>query len=128
MSKQSHKHYGLAVYEVDGEEWAVGTEAQAQKAAETYVADTLWAFNADYLINYMPNGMTSEAVMAIQESLSEGANDAILALVGAKKKKLIKDAIASDGRGHMLAGYDGREWDSDDIEGLPRGKVAYRIN
>lgn len=126
--KLDRDHYGLAVYEsADGSEYAVGTNLQAKKAAAVYIRDSLWAFNSDFLEKYVPNGVTSYVLSKLQEQC-ESANDAIVQLVGDRLKRLIEDAILADGLGHFLSPYDGKESDSEDIEGLPSSKIAFRIN
>ena len=128
--KTSWKHYGLDVYEVDGQEWAVGTEAQANRAAREYVLDSLWAFNSDFIARQV--GLTSEeekALKKLQTEMSEDANSLVRRIIGERNlNRFAIDAIDADGRGHFLSGYDGEERASDEIEGLPHGKLAYRIN
>jgi hypothetical protein len=125
--KKDYDHYGLAVYEsTDGGEYAVGTEAQSQKAAAAYIRDSLWAFKSDFLEDYVPKGVTADVLGLIQEKCESG-NDALAELVGKRLKKLTEDAIKADGRGHFLSSYNGEEMDSEDIEGLPPGKLAFRI-
>lgn len=128
MSKSAYKHYGLDVYEADGgHEYAVGTDKQADKAAREYVRETLWAFRTSFLARFVPEGVGEDILSIVQEKC-ESSNEAIARLVGDKLGDLIDEAIQSDGRGHLLSPYDGNEIDSDDIDGLPSGKVAYRLN
>jgi hypothetical protein len=130
MSKLSWKHRGLDVYEVDGQEWAVGTAQQANRAAREEILDSLWAFNSSFLARFI--GLTNEeekALRKMQEEMSEGANSIVRRMVGERNlNHLVEEAINADGRGHFLASYDSEEHESDEIEGLPRGKFAYRIN
>jgi hypothetical protein len=129
-TKLGWKHYGLDVYEVDGEEWAVGTDAQATRAAREDILDHLWAFNASFIGRLV--GLTDaeeKALEKMQRDLSEDANALVRRIVGERNiDKLVREAIREDGRGHFLSGYDGEERESDEIEGLPKGKFAYRQN
>lgn len=128
MSKASHKYYGLDVYEADGgREYAVGTDKQADEAAREYIRETLWAFKTSFLARFVPESISTDILRVLQERY-EGSNEAIARLVGDRLGDLIDEAIQSDGRGHLLSPYDGNEIDSDDIDGLPSGKVAYRLN
>lgn len=128
MSKAQYKYYGLDVYEVEGgREYAVGTDKQADRAAREHIRETLWAFKTSFLARFVPEGIGEDTLSIVQERC-ESSNEAIARLVGDKLGDLIDEAIQSDGRGHLLSPYDGNEIDSDDVEGLPRGKVAYRLN
>jgi hypothetical protein len=129
--KLGWKIYGLDVYETEnGQEWAVGTAAQADRAARENILDSLWAFNASFIAGLV--GLTSEEEKALkdfQEKLSEGANSIVRRIIGERNiNQLVKVAIKADGRGHFLSSYDSEEHDSNEIEGLPKGKLAYRIN
>lgn len=127
VEKLNYSHYGLPVYKVDGVEWAyAATDAAAYRACRAYIYDTVWAFNADFLVRYMPKGVTKEVVEAIQKNGSEDANEPIFAMLRNKRKFLI-EAISADGRGHFLSGYDGHERDSKEVEGLPKKGYAYRV-
>jgi hypothetical protein len=130
--KKKWDYYGLAVYETaGGQEWAVGTEAQVARAARENILDHLWAFRPEFIARYA--GLDDRAVNALGEmmgKLSEDANPIVRKLIGSDRNlsKLVRDAISVDGRGHYLAQYDGHERDSDEVEGLPRGKIAFRLN
>lgn len=129
--KLSYDHYGLDVYETeDGKEWAVGTEAQANRAAKEDILEHLWAFNSSFIAKAV--GLTDEeekGLALMQKELNEGANALMRRIIGERNiDRLVRDAIKADGRGHFLSGYDSEERDSNDIEGLPRGKLAYRMN
>lgn len=103
-------------------EWDVYTEEEADEAAADYIRESLWAFNADFLAAYMPEGIDAREIEAIRGDRCEDANPAFLALVADRQADLIRDAIAADGRGHFLSGYDGEE-----IE-LGGDLFAYRVN
>lgn len=132
MGKLDYSHYGLAIYETDGgEEYAVGSERECQVAAIAYCRDTLWACRTGYLASYLGwDDAVTKAIARMQEDLCEDANPIIAKLIGSGKdiELFCQDMIDCDGRGAFLASYDGEEIDSDSIEGLPRGLIAYRIN
>lgn len=100
------------------QEYLILTDEEADEAAEEYIEESLWAFQADFLSAYI-NRLRPEHIRKIQE-LYEDANEPIQALVGDRFDELVQDAIASDGRGHFLSPYDGEEnevWpDSDEIK------------
>ena len=132
MDKKNYDVYGLAVYVADdGNEYAVGTDKQANKAAYEAAYQSLWAFRPSYILGHLPiSGRAAElaeiALENMQSNLSEDAAPIIELLLGKKLRSFLVDAIDADGRGHFLNQYDGEEYDSDDIPGLPRGKFAYR--
>lgn len=121
------KYYGqLPIIEVNGEEWAIAlTEEDATRAAEEYVEEVVWAFDADYLQDI--TGIPEEMFRAVQDKC-ERANDAILACIEATCGiESFKDhAIADNGRG-ALSGYNGveEEFQLEDREDI---SYAYRIN
>lgn len=130
-TKKSYDHYGLAIYETEEGEFAVGTHAQAMKAARANILDSLWAFNSDFIARFAGlDDRAAAAVRKMQEDMSEDANEIVKRLIGGpgKLNKFVAEAIRADGLGHFLSGYDGEERRSDDIEGLPKGKLAFRIN
>lgn len=90
------------------ESYLVLTDEEADKKAAEYIKDSLWAFRPSFLKSYVPEEVDEEIIKIIQEKC-ESANGAMLRLVGSDLEKLIEDAIAADGRGHFLSGYDGNE-------------------
>lgn len=99
---------GDDVYDADGGEYRVLTDGEADEATVEDIRDSLWAFNASFLVDYLPDGVGEEIIEALRPQC-EGANEAILSMVGNRFNDLVKGAIAADGRGHFLSGYDGEE-------------------
>lgn len=114
----------------DGTLWLVGSEREADKAAKEYVLDSLWAFRASFIANFADlDDATEKAIEKMQREMSEDANPLIRRIIGESNlNKFVKTAIQADGRGHFLSPYDGEEVDSDDVPGLPKGKLAYRLD
>jgi len=108
--------WGGEAVEADGGEYRVFTDSEADRACRSYIRDTLWAFNADFLIGFtnLPNDAV-EMISNFQESKAEDSNEAIYSLVEDKFNSLVKDAILSDGRGHFLSPYDGEEIEEGDF-------------
>jgi hypothetical protein len=90
------------------------SDEEVNDACREYIGETLWAFNADFLANYMPAGLTSDDVEALRGDRCEDVNDAFRALVGDRFEDLVSDAVAADGAGHFLATYDGEEHENAD--------------
>ena len=95
-------------FEGAGGEWMVLTEDEADIIAGDYIRESLWAFNADFISDYLPEGVGIEVIEALQPQC-ENCNDAILSMVGDNLDNLINDAVAADGRGHFMDSYDGDE-------------------
>ncbi len=100
------------MFEAESEDWLILTDEEADTMAHERIKEDLWAFRAEFLLAYMPDGMTVEAIQAIQEQLCEDASPSFLSMVGDRLDELVSDAICSDGRGHFLSSYDGNEVDS----------------
>lgn len=94
---------------IDGQEYLVLTDDDADAECAERIKDSLWAFNYHFLAAHSKaiSAMGEKAFRAIQEQC-ESANDAVEAMVD-DLDALIEDAIACDGRGHFLSGYDGEE-------------------
>lgn len=112
-----------------GMEWLILTDDEADARVRENVERDLWAFNADFLAAYMPEGIDAAEINAIRGDRCEDANAAMVALVKAADDdgldRITEDAIQADGRGHFLAGYDGHECEFDHAGRL---WYAYRTN
>jgi hypothetical protein len=100
--------YGENAYRYGSWEYLVLTDEEADKATAQDIEQGLWAFNASFLVSFLPDGVGEEVIEALQPQ-GEGANDAIRSMVGDRFEDLVSEAISADGRGHFLAGYDGNE-------------------
>jgi len=125
LALEAHTHYSLEVFSNGREEYAVGTDKEADEACKEYIKDSAWAFRSSFICDYcnLPQEL-EEALEAMQSKKCEGANDAILALIKKTDGGLdgfVEEAISADGRGHFLSSYDG---DENEIDGF----FIYRIN
>jgi len=125
--------YNGYTYEVDGTEWKVFTEDEAEKAARDYIRESLWAFNADFILDHcatckdMSDNEREETKKAIGEltgKLCESGNGIVMALIGGEAgiEEFCGDAISADGLANFLSNYDGKEVELED------GFLAYREN
>jgi hypothetical protein len=116
--------WGLTTFEVSGETYAVGTDEECDAACFEYIKDSVWAFNATFILSQcgLPLELV-EAIQSFQQKECESANNALLALIEKTcgLPKFVRTAIGLDGRGHFLASHDG-----DEIS-LGNGFFAYRI-
>jgi hypothetical protein len=118
------------LFEFEDREYLVCTEEESIKKAYDYVENSLWAFNAKFLVKYMPSihffnereeKSLIECLKTIQEKMSEDCNQIILTLVGTRIDALFNEAVRCDGMGHFLNTYDGKEHQEGDF-------FIYRIN
>ena len=104
-------------FEILGGEYRVLTDEEADEATAENIKDSLWAFNADFILKHTEayknttdreDAEIIKALQMIQSSICESANSLVLALIS-DIEEFIEDAIDADGRGHFLATYDGQE-------------------
>ena len=102
-------------YLIDGTEYLVLTDSEADDLARECILDSLWAFNANFIASHTENGLDDDAVEALAEmqgKLGESANSIVKALI-VDLDHFVNDAIMSDGRGHFITSYDGQEIEID---------------
>ena len=100
-----------------GENYAVLTEEQADERAREEILESLWAFNADFIISHCKNfekmdiyevETAEKSLRYAQENCCENANGLVFALID-DIDEFVEDAINADGRGHFISRYDGEE-------------------
>ena len=110
-------------FEIIGNEYKVLTEAEADRDAKTEIVNSLWAFNADFILQHTEfyNNSTDredaefcDSLEKLQGSICESANSIVKALI-TDIDTFVYDAIDADGRGHFLSFYDGREHEQDEF-------------
>lgn len=124
LSLERYDHYGLPLYSYGQLQYAIGTDAEADTAAEQHVRDSIWAFNASFILEQcdLPRDL-EECIQSYQGKECESANDSLLKLVEkcCGLADFTKAAVSADGRGHFLSGYDGEENESGEF-------YIYRVN
>ena len=112
-----------------GVEYMVLTEEQADASAREEILNSLWAFNADFIISHCKNyndmncdefNSAVESLRHAQENCCESANGLVRALID-DMDEFVEDAINSDSRGNFLSSYDGVENEQD-------GFYIYRVS
>ena len=103
---------------VDGLEYLVLTEEEADQVVQEYIEDSLWAFNAEFILEtcgFDSGSNVTNSLRKMQEESCEGCNDFIRALVDGTCgiDEFVDQAIIADGRGHFLSSYDGEEEEQD---------------
>ncbi len=121
VDKGDLKNLGDNRFGLGEKEYLVLTDNEADRATRAYIEDSLWAFNAGFIIEHSKLPWEAEEMIkGFQEAKSEDANETIKALIK-DMKEFVDDAISADGRGHFLSGYDGEENEEGDF-------FIYRIN
>ena len=120
----SQSTYDENTFDADGGEYLVLTDEEADEKAAEYIKDSLWAFNADFILSEceLPFEL-KEGIQAGQEKQCESANDWIESLIEKTCgiESFIESAISADGRGHFMSSYDGEESEQGDF-------FIYRVN
>lgn len=108
-------------YALGDKDYLVVTVQEADEAARESILDSLWAFRPSFLASHAVEGVDAEVFDIVQSAKFEDATPIFKRLIP-DLDAFVADAIASDGRAHFLARYDGNE-----IE-LDGGFFAYRDN
>lgn len=100
-----------------GSEFLICDEAGKAEELEDYIKDSLWAFNAEFIIEHTKTydrispreyEAVKKSLRKMQEELCESANPLIAAMIE-DIDEFIEDAVSADGAGHFLNTYDGNE-------------------
>ena len=103
-------HMGVDLDEAEhcleyNQDYLVLTDEEADDWVREEIEQLVWAFTPSFLSAH--TRVSEEAIKKIQE-LHEDANDALAEMIK-DFDEFVEDAVACDGRGHFLAGYDGVE-------------------
>ena len=103
---------------VDGMEYLVLTDEEANEKAQEYIEDSLWAFKAEFILETCELDSSSNVTHSLREMLGglcEKCNDFIRALIEGTCgiDAFVEAAILADGRGQFLNTYDGKEGEQD---------------
>ena len=109
--------------EADGGEFLVLTDYEADDKAYSEIEESLWAFNADFIIDMCGFSSGKKSLTAMQRESCEDCNEFIKAMIEGTcgLGAFVQSDIESDGRGHFISTYDGEEVEQDDY-------FIYRIN
>ena len=98
-------------YIEDGD-YLVLTDEEADEAVDENIKDSLWAFNASFIISECGLNFTKEeSIQKMQQSQCESCNEIIRTIIDGSCGigEFVRSAVSSDGRGNFLSGYDGEE-------------------
>lgn len=94
------------------EEYFVLTDIEANEKVREYIKDSIWAFNAEFIIDQCGLDYSgAESLQEIQAKSCEDCNAFLLSLIEKTcgLDDFIDSAIDADGRGHFLSSYDREE-------------------
>lgn len=110
------------------DDYLVLTDEEANDKAREYIEDSIWAFNADFIIEECGLDFSGvDSLRAMQEKSCESANDFIRSIIEntCGIESFVESAISADGRGHFLSTYDGEE---NEVSIKGETLYIYRIN
>lgn len=99
------------------QEYLVLTDKEADEKAADEIRETLWAFNADFILLHAKNynemsdyeyRSAVDSLRKAQESACESLNGLVYAIIE-DIDDFVEDAVMADGRGHFISHYDGYE-------------------
>lgn len=112
-------------FELLGNEYKVLTNEEADNAAKEYIEESLWAFNAEFILEHSKIDVAGreyenivKAFRKMQEALCESANALVKTLVTDINDSIddfVQAAIEADGRGHFISSWDGEEHESENF-------------
>jgi Mg2+ and Co2+ transporter CorA len=115
-SEDISEGYNESNFEVFKKEYNIFTEEEREKAVTEYIKESIWAFNADFIMrnsriewnNNKEFKQIEKALQEMQEKLCESANPLILALID-DLDSFVYAATSADGYGNFLSSYDSNE-------------------
>ena len=110
---------GEYVWRPDGGEYLVLTDDEADEKAKQEIIETLWAFNAEFILGCCNLDISRGVVASLRDMQGkscEGCSDFIRALIDGTCgiDDFVYQAIESDGREHFIATYDDEENEQDE--------------
>ena len=108
---------------INSEEYLVLTDDEANEKVYEEIENSLWAFNAEFIIEMCGLNSGVKSLRTMQENSCEDCNDFIRAIIDGTcgMDSFVESAIESDGRGHFISSYDGEENEQGEY-------FIYRIN
>lgn len=126
-------YYGLDVYNLtNGQKWAVGSYAASEKAALLRAREYIAFLTEDNFEDILSHSMSSVEIRMIYflaKNFEKEANDHIINWIGENRTTdLAKLYLSKTTKGSLLSEHSSTRTYSDDVKGLPKGLLAYRID
>ena len=108
---------------INSDEYMVLTDDEANEEVYKEIEDSLWAFNAEFIIEMTRLNSGVKSLRTMQENSCEDCNDFIRAIIDGTcgMNSFVESAIESGGRGNFISYYDGEENENG-------GYFIYRVN
>ena len=103
LIEKTHERYCF-----EDKTYLVLTDEDAYDICGTYIIDNIWAFNSEFVYNYIKPNIPIKILKNLQLQEYENCNELIFHLIE-DFDKFVDDAICVDGRGHFISSYDGKE-------------------
>lgn len=103
-----------SAFSYGGEEYLVLTDSEADEAVSDYIKESLWAFNAVFILQACKLDYNANVSDSLKKSCENCKKTCGL-------EYFTELAIQADGRGNFLSGYDGEENEEGEY-------FIYRIN
>ncbi len=97
----------MGVFDINGYEYAIGTDNQADLEVKECIKRNLWTFNSSFLEQHI-QALTSKQIDALRGDSCESCNEVIFALID-DFDDFVDDTVNHDGRANFLSMYDGEE-------------------
>jgi hypothetical protein len=118
-----YDYYGLPVLSINEQDYILAeTESAATEACKRNLEEMYWAFTNTYIKSHLKDEfklLSDSTVTAILYAIAEECEEGNLFIKAIIKDpdKFIEEAINTDGRGHFLSNYDGKELSYLDLYG-----------
>ena len=96
---------------INSDEYMVLTDYEANEKVYEEIENSLWAFNAEFIIEMTRLKSGVKSLRTMQENSCEDCNDFIRAIIDGTcgMNSFVESAIESGGRGTFISYYDGEE-------------------
>ena len=120
--------YDPDIFDVDGAEYLVLDDLEADARARAAIGDSLYAFNTSFIAAHSDVLQTDGAIRAFAKMTDDLCEDANAFVKGVIRdyEHFLDDALMADGRAHFLNTYDGEEHKVSLEPGLTL--YVYRVN
>lgn len=123
-------YYGLDVYHMQDESsWAVGKWDEVYAAATQSAYDLLWDTDPEVFKRFVIlNSQDLASISIMQEHAENICNSLISKILGKELNNCLDYMVREKGVAYYLDLFDGLEYASDTVPGLPPGLLAYRVD
>lgn len=107
--KKQFENVSQLTINIDGDEYLMLSDDEANMRARREIRDSLWAFLSSFIRSHSSVDIPEKYIEKMQSEMCEQCNEIIYGLIKDNFDEFVEDAIDADGRGHFIATYDGKE-------------------